>query len=897
MSSYKTLNEFLRNHKASPANPITHTRIGNGKDIYGGSYSIPADKMDTFNQLYFKHIQSGKPEYLTEVQLKNDDAPFYVDLDLRYAEGIETRQFNKDCIEDVVFSYSNKIRDMMGEMNENNVKWNAYVMMRNTTTKGKKGENKDGLHILFDIKMNHTIQQHIRNEVKQEIYEIFEGCNLINNADDICDEGITKGTTNAQLYGSRKPDYEPYELKYVYTIEYDNDGDVIINQQETPTLSFELIHTLSVRNTNNKVVSYDKNKVERIMKVDKKPKRKPRLVIDGGNEPNCFEEDKELADIIDLKYIDNYNDWTKLIWSCKTIDNFELAHYISKRGNKYDGNEDATLTIYNQFTDARNGFSKATFYHYAKISNKSKYLEIRSKYHSFDEASGFTDNKLAKTFCKLYGCDHIYYDKIYYYFNGVLWEKNDTGSKLKLSITNDLSMFYSNKRDTLKKILNTIEDESKRETIQKKIKGIDGIIKKLEDAPSMNNVFKMITIYIEKGLNEIVWEENPYLFAFKNKIYDLKNCCWSSPRREDYVCVYTGYDWIEPSTENKKVVDDLINTIFPFPEEKKTYMTILATGLCGKTLEKFVNANGSGGNGKGVLNELMETMLGGYAYNCANAVLLAPIKDGNNPTIANMMHMRMVFYREPDTSQSQKLNISTMKELTGGKSINARLNYSNNTKTILCATHILECNERPKLSGRVDDAVVRRLIDVPFRSVFTSKPDEYYGEYVFKSDATYKTNEFQNTFKFALFSILLDYWKEYLQKNEDIDEFICESVKARTNEYLEDNDEFKNWFDDNYEKTSDKTDVLQINDIYKLYKESETWVSLMSKRERRDLNKKAFLDKVSGNIHFRKYYKEREKSKVVQEKYNVKEMRNVLVGFKRIEPVNNGCMLDIDDEE
>ena len=604
------------------------------------------------------------------------------------------------------------------------------------------------------------------------------------------------------------------------------------------------------------------------------------------------DEDKELADIIDLKYIDNYNDWTKLIWACRVDNNFELAHYISKRGNKYDGDEMATRVIYNDFKESRKGFSKATFYHYAKISNKEKYLEIRAKYHPFMEINSFTDNDLAKTFCKLYGCDHIYYDKSFYFFNGVLWETNETGNKLKLSIANDLSTFYLDEASRQQKILNTITEKFMRDIQKEKIKGLMNIVNKLQNYSTLNNVFGMIKNYIERGCDEVEWETKPYLFAFKNKIYDLKNMTWIEPCRDDYVCVCTGYEWVEPTEEQKRKLHELLDTILPHPDEKKLYATILATGLCGITLEKFINANGSGGNGKGVLNELMETLLGNYAYNCANAVLLQPIKDGNNPTVANMKHKRMIFYREPDTSQSQKLNIATIKELTGGKAINARMNYSNDTKTVLQATHILECNERPKLSGRVDDAVVRRLIDIPFRSVFTANPADYFGEYVFKKDAYYKTNNFQNEYKCVLFSVLLDYWKEYLRLEENIDAFVCDSVKERTNAYLEANDELKTWFDENYEQTGKRDDVLQIKDIYNLFKESDTW-SNMSKRERRELNKKAFVEKVSGNIHFRKYFKAREKSKIIQEKYGVKEMRNVIIGFKQY---IQECMIDIDED-
>jgi len=603
-------------------------------------------------------------------------------------------------------------------------------------------------------------------------------------------------------------------------------------------------------------------------------------------------EDKELADIIDLKYIDTYDDWTKLIWACCVDDNFELAHYISSRGNKYDGNACGTMLIYENYTDSRNGFSKATFYHYAKISNHDKYTEIRAKYHPFTEINGLTDNDLAKTFCKLYGCDHIYYDKVFYFFNGVLWVSSESGRHLKKSITNDLSSFYLKEANRIQRQIALSDDETQQEILKKKMDGLLNIVRKIQGFSSMNNIVGMVKMYIEKSSDEVEFETSPYLFAFKDRIYNLKSCEWSEPCRDDFMCISTGYNWCEPSAEDMKTFDEFLNTIFPHADEKKLYMTILATGLCGKTLEKFINANGSGGNGKGVINELAELMFGNYAYNCANAVLLNPIKDGNNPTVANMKHKRIIFYREPDTTEQKKLNIATIKELTGGKAVNARMNYSNDTKTILVGTHILECNERPKLSGRVDDAVVRRLIDIPFRSVFTSKPDDYFGEYVFMKNEYYKSTEFQVKFRCVLFKTLIQYWKEYQKCGENIDEFVCDSVKERTNAYLEANDELKSWFDENYDFTGNRDDILQIKDIYEDFKEGDTWVN-MSKRERREMNKKGFTEKITGNIHFRKYYKEVEKSKIVQEKYGVTKMRNVFVGFVRI--VKGDCVLDTED--
>ena len=668
-------------------------------------------------------------------------------------------------------------------------------------------------------------------------------------------------------------------------------ADGVVYNADKPILEVTGLNTF----VNGKVIQTQKKKEEAT-----KPKIKPKQSIDSKATPADIDltkikpEDKELADIIDLKYIDNYDDWTKLIWACCVDDNFELAHYISSRGNKYDGSAYGTQLIYENYTDSRNGFSKATFYHYAKISDHDKYTEIRAKHHPFTEINGLTDNDLAKTFCKLYGCDHIYYDKVFYYFNGVLWVTSESGRHLKKSITNDLSSFYLKEATRIQKQIALSEDETQQQILKKKMDGLLNIVKKIQGFSSMNNIVGMVKMYIEKSSDEVEFETSPYLFAFKDKIYNLKTCEWSEPCRDDFMCISTGYSWVEPTDEDMKTFDEFLNTIFPHPDEKALYMTILATGLCGKTLEKFINANGSGGNGKGVINELAELMFGNYAYNCANAVLLNPIKDGNNPTVANMKHKRIIFYREPDTTEQKKMNIATIKELTGGKAVNARMNYSNDTKTVLVGTHILECNERPKLSGRVDDAVVRRLIDIPFRSVFTSKPEDYFGEYVFKKDDYYKSTEFQTKFRCVMFKTLLKYWKEYRRSGENIDEFICDSVKERTNAYLEANDELKSWFDEHYEMTGNRDDILQIKDIYEDFKHGDTWTN-MSKRERREMNKKGFTEKIAGNIHFRKYYKEVEQSKLVKEKYGVSKMRNVLVGFVRTEKKTE-CALDIEEE-
>ena len=117
-------------------------------------------------------------------------------------------------------------------------------------------------------------------------------------------------------------------------------------------------------------------------------------------------------------------------------------------------------------------------------------------------------------------------------------------------------------------------------------------------------------------------------------------------------------------------------------------------------------ANGGDGNGKGLLNEFVQHMLGNYAYVLPVNILLGTLKTGSNPEIANMNNKRLVIAREPD--KNLMFNCATIKEITGGTELNARLNHSNDTKVLLKLLFLLECNDKPKLN-EVNDALARRI--------------------------------------------------------------------------------------------------------------------------------------------------------------------------------------------
>ena len=109
--------------------------------------------------------------------------------------------------------------------------------------------------------------------------------------------------------------------------------------------------------------------------------------------------------------------------------------------------------------------------------------------------------------------------------------------------------------------------------------------------------------------------------------------------------------------------------------------------------------------------------------------------------------------------------------------------------------------------NEVNDALSRRIVDIPFKNKFVDKKeydeleeDEKQGTFLINS--YYKTSEFKDKYKQALFLILTEHYKEFINNNRSLP--ITDEIIKRNRAYLASSDEFLNWFDDNYTKTDDK---------------------------------------------------------------------------------------------
>ena len=212
---YSDLNDFMTKHVSQGGGtPITHTRIGSKElNIYGGSWCIPKEELHIFHRLYYEHIfVKGRKEYLTEKQLE-EGGPILVDFDFRYDYDVTTRQHNVGHIQDIILMYLDELKKFF--IFEGGKKFPIFVMEKpNVNRVAEKNITKDGIHMIIGIQMDHIMQMMLRERILKKIGEIFDGVPLRNDWDAVLDEGISKGVTNWQMYGSQKQGNECYKVSY-----------------------------------------------------------------------------------------------------------------------------------------------------------------------------------------------------------------------------------------------------------------------------------------------------------------------------------------------------------------------------------------------------------------------------------------------------------------------------------------------------------------------------------------------------------------------------------------------------------------------------------------------------------------------------------------------------------
>ena len=354
-----------------------------------------------------------------------------------------------------------------------------------------------------------------------------------------------------------------------------------------------------------------------------------------------------------LKCIDTYNDyssWVEVGMILKNITNdIKLFLDWASQSSKYD--EDENINKFNSFK-IEGGLNMGSLVHMAKQNNLELYNELMKELKPQKleiDLYNLNTTEIANHFKLKFSHKFIYQKEQLYCYNGIYWKMEN--KKSMCSLNNFIGDEYFN---YLYKLVSNeeaskLKDKNVNSTdVIEKFNKIRGYLTNLKNFDKRQKYINDILLKLNN--DDIEFDKNPYLFAFENKIYDLEKHEFIEPSADQYISLTTGYYWDDKAPIDKSLVHKIIDTIFPDPDIKKLYLPILSSGLNGKPLEKFIIANGSGGNGKGLLNEFVFSVLGNYSYILPSTILLNPLKcNGANVEISAMNKKRLIIAREPDS--------------------------------------------------------------------------------------------------------------------------------------------------------------------------------------------------------------------------------------------------------
>jgi P4 family phage/plasmid primase-like protien len=280
-----------------------------------------------------------------------------------------------------------------------------------------------------------------------------------------------------------------------------------------------------------------------------------------------------------------------------------------------------------------------------------------------------------------------------------------------------------------------------------------------------------IQIYLQ--VDDLELNNNPYIFPFKNGVYDLKQKIFRQAYPEEYVTIHSGYDYqYADSNEALQFMKDIIQD----EEILEYFLKIIASHLIDKHQreEFFILYNKRGNNGKSTLFLVIMYVFGWFYYQCKSNLLL----ENNNatgenatPVIYGMKDKRFIAYSE--MKRSSTLCATTIKTLTGGDIINARPLYGQPEEFTINGCQMVICQDPPPFDI-VDGAVNRRLRIIALEADFVENPILPHQRLIKDIDV--------KSLRYSFFQLLIENYTENIKKGI---QYCPEKIQESSKMYFE----------------------------------------------------------------------------------------------------------------
>lgn len=820
-------NKFLGSVKTESAE---HTHVSM---VYPkGKYSIIGKNLHEFLNLYSNLDTIKFPFGIAEKP--GTILPIIVDIDIKvkYTRDYAPNEklYSQEQLEFIVKAFQQAISETVIGLSEENLY--CFVLEKEPYHVDKYTKNGFHLHFPYTKLEKQYISKWIISKVKElmKATKLFENlvrmCNL-KDSSFLIDEDASINKCWL-MYGSRKDgqQMEPYLRSKIYdknmediSLEnavknykiYDYDNELI---EITGNEDFYLPYILSIRSTNIQAMEINPEMVTKSEPIQAIPKSLPKKIVkekpinkltleksESYNDHTEFKNEIiKLLNMLKSDRVDDYSNWMEVGYALHSIKNIDcLPIWIdwSKQSEKFQEGECEKL--WDKMKSEGNVKTYGTIKYFAKNDNPVEYSSRFRNSSIFEQTMKFFNNNMVAQ------CILHFYDNNYIYDGNSTWYELQPNNTWSCSRTPPSSLQRLIGTEFPKKIYEYIENlsrrardcsDSEREYINKLIKESTNNIKIVGYTNFITGCVQQCKIFYEDKLINTKIDSNRYVIAFTDCLYDLKLCAPRNITPDDCIATTVGYKYPRYNQTYDKEIKQFIHSIFENKEREEYLLKTIASAILGhKRFEQFYIWSGKGANGKGTLYDLLNSTFGEY-FKTIDISYFTKIKHNSSdatPELADKQYCRFLFSTEPEANE--KLQVSKLKEITGGDIIHARALYKEPVSYKPQFTLFLQTNEIPNMSN-LDGGIKRRLRIISFPFVFTDNP---VNETHRKSNPRIKEEKVKSDeWRDAFILLLLDVYKNFIKDADSIP--MPGEIEKDTSEYLDSNNLVLSWINDFCEK-------------------------------------------------------------------------------------------------
>jgi len=862
-----TMNELLNNNFVDSQDTAWHTHVSMVQPR--GKFQFNRSSVENFWNVYCDMMKDDKSIPITGIAEKpHNYTPVLVDVDLKVSEDsvpdVGDHLYTPDHVKSIIDIYKQVFREIIDGVDDNQLTCVLLEKPIYYITSGDTRYVKNGFHLhfpsIFLSKVDQTVHLMPRVKALVEKGRVFESLGF-EDSGSVIDTCV--GTVPWLLYGSRKSeDSEPYLLSAVFNAqgsEIDLESafsDYTIYDEEEEAINI----TGRVRQFIPRILSiipYSREPSDLKENLDYVGKTKVAAKSSRPSSPQntsvSVSESMKIASqllplVADFR-ADDRNEWMSIGWCLYTIGDgcdeaLGLWLEFSSRSDKYDESK----CIYEWDRMVKKDKTLGTLKHYAKIDNEIGYTNfVKTQVNPLLKSSlDGSHNDVAKVLHAYYGDEFVCASitgKAWYQYRPEQhrWEEIEEGVFLREKISGRLVNDYVEMAKDLSVEYGASTDKPEEAMIKARKQQVDKLISNMKSSPFKSNVMREAQeVFYDRGFSAKL-DQNPYTIGFKNGIYDLKLNHFRPGIQDDYISKTIAIEYKDFNEADNEVVDvkEFLQKIFP-DKSVRTYFldTYSDIFVGGNTQKKVYMWTGGGDNGKSIVQNFFEMMLGQLAikFNTQYFTGKKTQTGGANPELSRAAPpIRHVTMEEPDADE--QLNIGELKKLSGGDSYWARDLFEKGKSTrevfpMFTLTFI--CNKLPKLKYS-DQATWNRIRVIPFESTFVP-PGEPCPE-TFEEQLRDKRFPMDREFKDKIPGMVQAFaWYMLKWRQNILVRIEPDKVKEATAIYRKQNDIYRQFVEENI--IDDNRETLDLSSLYTEFKDwfKETFphMSLPNKNEVRE---------------------------------------------------------------